>query len=127
MLLDFDGTISLADVGDVLLARLVEDQALVRHMDELYIDGSKGSRELIAWDMEVLPHDPDVLLREIGTIELDESLVQLVAVVRAAGGALEVVSDGIGFHVERMLARLGSAGPARRHQRSRRWARVAPV
>ncbi len=63
VLLDFDGTISLQDVGDALLQKLVEDQALVRHMDELYVDGSKGSRELISWDMEVLPRDPQLLLQ----------------------------------------------------------------
>ncbi|MEA2026305.1 MAG: HAD-IB family phosphatase [Chloroflexota bacterium] len=107
VLLDFDGTISPADVADALLARLVEDQALVRHMDELYIEGSKGSRELIAWDMEVLPHDPELLLREVDAWPLDEGLRQLVDAVREIGGAVEVVSDGVGFHVERMLARFG--------------------
>jgi 2,3-diketo-5-methylthio-1-phosphopentane phosphatase len=107
VLLDFDGTISLDDVGDVLLARLVEDQALVRHMDELYVEGSKGSRELIAWDMEVLPRDAELLLREVDALELDDGLLGLVETVRQAGAAVEVVSDGIGFHVERMLARSG--------------------
>jgi len=106
VLLDFDGTISLDDVGDVLLSRLVEDQALVRKMDELYIEGSKGSRELIAWDMEVLPHDAAVLLAAVDELPLDGSLAQLVEVVTDVGGALEIVSDGIGFHVEHMLARL---------------------
>lgn len=109
VLLDFDGTISLDDVGDTLLSRLVEDQPLVRHMDQLYIDGHKGSRELIVWDMEVLPHDPEVLLREVDALPLDETVVELVAAVEEAGGALEVVSDGTGFHVERMLARLDLA------------------
>ena len=107
VLLDFDGTISPVDIGDELLSRLVEDQALVRHMDELYVEGSKGSRELIAWDMEVLPHDPELLLREVDGMPLDESLAQLVAVVARTGSAIEVVSDGTGFHVERMLARMG--------------------
>lgn len=106
VLLDFDGTISLDDVGDTLLARLVEDQALVQHMDQLYIDGRKGSRELIAWDMEVLPHDAERLLREVDTLPLDESLPALVEVIVEAGAALEIVSDGTGFHIERMLARL---------------------
>jgi 2,3-diketo-5-methylthio-1-phosphopentane phosphatase len=109
VLLDFDGTISLRDVGDVLLSRLVEDQALVRHMDELYVEGAKGSRELIAWDMEVLPRDSELLLREVDALALDEGLVGLVDLVHSAGGAVEVVSDGVGFHVERMLAHLGLA------------------
>lgn len=107
LLLDFDGTISLDDVGDVLLSRLVEDQALVRHMDELYVDGSKGSRELNAWDMEVLPHDADVLLREVDGLELDATVHALVATARDVGAAIEVVSDGMGFHVERMLTQAG--------------------
>jgi 2-hydroxy-3-keto-5-methylthiopentenyl-1-phosphate phosphatase len=107
VLLDFDGTISIADVGDALLAKLVEDQALVRHMDELYIEGSKGSRELIAWDMEVLPRDARLLLQEVDALALDQSLGLLVATVREAGGAVEVVSDGVGFHVEWMLAKVG--------------------
>ncbi len=62
VLIDFDGTVSLDDTGDALLARLVEDQDLVRQMNELYMSGQKGSRELIAWDMEVLPRDAEVLL-----------------------------------------------------------------
>ena len=107
VLLDFDGTITQQDVGDVLLARLVQDQDLVRRMDQLYIEGVKGSRELIAWDMEVLPRDPGPLLEVIDSLPLDESLVEVVAAVREAGAAIEVVSDGVGFHVQRMLARLG--------------------
>jgi 2-hydroxy-3-keto-5-methylthiopentenyl-1-phosphate phosphatase len=55
VLIDFDGTISLRDVGDALLSELVADQAAVREMDRLYHEGQKGSRELTAWDMEVLP------------------------------------------------------------------------
>jgi 2-hydroxy-3-keto-5-methylthiopentenyl-1-phosphate phosphatase len=107
LLLDFDGTISTDDVGDALLSRLVEDQALVRHMDALYVEGSKGSRELIAWDMEVLPRDAETLLREVDSLALDETLLDLLTAVREAGASAEVVSDGTGFHVERMLAGLG--------------------
>ena len=107
VLLDFDGTISLDDTGDTLLARLFEDQQLTRQMDDLYMTGEKGSRELIAWDMEVLPRDADVLWREIDTLPVDETLLDLLAAVREAGAAAEVVSDGVGFHIEHMLERLG--------------------
>ena len=107
VLLDFDGTISLDDTGDTLLARLFEDHELTRRMDELYMSGEKGSRELIAWDMEVLPRDADVLWREIDTLPVDETLVDLLRAIREAGAAAEVVSDGVGFHIEHMLANLG--------------------
>ncbi|MEX1344738.1 MAG: HAD-IB family phosphatase [Candidatus Limnocylindrales bacterium] len=107
VLLDFDGTISLDDTGDTLLARLFEDRELTHQMDQLYLSGEKGSRELIAWDMEVLPRDPAVLWTEIDTLPLDETLTDLLAQVREARAAAEVVSDGTGFHVEYMLERLG--------------------
>ena len=109
VLLDFDGTISLDDTGDTLLGRLFEDHELARRMDELYLSGEKGSRELIAWDMEVLPRDPDVLWRELDTLALDETLIDLLAAVREAGAAVEVVSDGVGFHIRPLLERLGVA------------------
>jgi 2-hydroxy-3-keto-5-methylthiopentenyl-1-phosphate phosphatase len=107
VLVDFDGTISLADVGDELLSRLVDDQELVRDMDQLYVEYRKGSRELIAWDMEVLPHDRDLLLREVDRLGVDETLVSLVDAAAGVGAAFEIVSDGLGFHIERMLAPLG--------------------
>ena len=107
VLLDFDGTISLDDTGDTLLARLFDDHALTRRMDELYLSGEKGSRELIAWDMEVLPREAEVLWAEVDSLPMDETLAELLAAVRAAGAAAEVVSDGVGFHIEHMLARIG--------------------
>lgn len=109
LLVDFDGTISLADVGDRLLSEFVADQTLVASMDRLYVEGRKGSRELIAWDMEVLPRDPEVLLRTVDTLALDETFIDLVASVQQVGGVVEIVSDGMGFHIERMLASLGLA------------------
>ncbi len=107
LLIDFDGTISLQDVGDALLRDLVADQAAVRRMDQLYHEGRKGSRELNAWDMDVLPRDPAALYAVVDALPLDDSFVDLVRVVQESGAAIEVVSDGVGFHVERMLARLG--------------------
>jgi len=109
VLIDFDGTISQQDVGDALLARFVADEAAVRAMDQRYVDGLAGSRELISWDMDVLPRDAALLAESIDELALDEGIVDIVAVVRAVGGAVEIVSDGIGFHIERMLARLGLA------------------
>jgi 2,3-diketo-5-methylthio-1-phosphopentane phosphatase len=107
VLVDFDGTISRHDVGDVLLSRHAPDQDEVARLDRRYDAGGVGSRELITWDMEVLPRDAGLLLREIETMDLDETFRGLVDYVRSIGGAVEVVSDGLGFHIEPMLARLG--------------------
>jgi 2-hydroxy-3-keto-5-methylthiopentenyl-1-phosphate phosphatase len=109
VLVDFDGTISLEDVGDALLGRLVDDRTAIAQLDRRYDTGEVGSRELLAWDMEVLPHDAEVLRREVGSIDLDGSFVELVRQVREMGAAIEIVSDGIGFHIEEMLLRLDLA------------------
>ena len=107
VLLDFDGTISLQDVGDELLGRYAPDQAEVERMDSRYDEGVVGSRELMRWDMDVLPRDRHLLLEGIARIDLDRGVVGLVEFVRSVGGEVEIVSDGIGVHIEPMLARLG--------------------
>jgi len=110
VLLDYDGTISLRDVGDDLMARFVADQDAVAAMDARYVAGEVGSRALMAWDMEMLPDDPALLRAAAATVPQDEGLVDLVALCRARGVAAEVVSDGLGFYVESNLARLGIEG-----------------
>ncbi|MEZ4597697.1 MAG: haloacid dehalogenase-like hydrolase [Chloroflexota bacterium] len=110
VLLDYDGTISLRDVGDDLMARFVADQDAVAAMDARYVAGEVGSRALMAWDMEMLPDDPALLRAAAATVPQDEGLVDLVALCRARGVAAEVVSDGLGFYAESNLARLGIEG-----------------
>ena len=107
VLVDFDGTISLADVGDALLARFAPDQDAVAEMDRRYEEGSVGSRALIRWDMDVLPRDRALLTRAATEIAIDRSFVDLVDVVERARGVVEVVSDGLGFHITPMLETVG--------------------
>ena len=47
VLLDYDGTISIRDVGDDLMTRFVADQPAVEEMDARYVAGDIGSRELM--------------------------------------------------------------------------------
>jgi 2-hydroxy-3-keto-5-methylthiopentenyl-1-phosphate phosphatase len=106
-LVDYDGTISRIDIGDELLARHYGDRRTLAEKDALYDAGRIGSRELVAWDMDVLPRDGAVLRREAAEMPQDEGFAVFVDVVRRHGAALEVVSDGLGFYVESNLARLG--------------------
>jgi len=107
VLLDYDGTVSLRDVGDDLMTRFVADQAAVAAMDARYVAGEVGSRAMIAWNMDMLPDDPALLRAEAATVPQDAGVVDLVALCRARGIAVEVVSDGLGFYIGSNLARLG--------------------
>jgi 2,3-diketo-5-methylthio-1-phosphopentane phosphatase len=107
VLLDYDGTISLRDVGDELMTRFVQDQAAVAAMDARYVAGEVGSRALIPWDMDMLPDDPRLLTEEAAAIPQDEGIVDLVELCREHDVPVEVVSDGLGFYVSSNLARLG--------------------
>jgi 2-hydroxy-3-keto-5-methylthiopentenyl-1-phosphate phosphatase len=105
-LIDYDGTISRLDIGDALLERYVGDTALLAAKDADYDAGLIGSRELMQWDMAVLPDDGPLLRSAAAAMPHDETFAAFVAAVQAAGAALEVVSDGLGFYVESNLARL---------------------
>jgi 2-hydroxy-3-keto-5-methylthiopentenyl-1-phosphate phosphatase len=107
VLLDYDGTISLRDVGDELMSLFVTDQAAVAEMDDRYVAGDIGSRDLMAWDMEMLPDDPALLRAHAAQVPQDTGLVELVALCRAHAVPVEVVSDGLGFYVSSNLAVLG--------------------
>lgn len=107
VLVDYDGTISRRDVGDELMATFFADHATLAEKDRAYDEGRLGSRELMLWDVSVLPADPDALRDAAATVPHDETFATFVAACRSRGAAIEVVSDGFGFHVEPNLARLG--------------------
>lgn len=109
VLVDYDGTISLVDVGDELMRRFVRDRETLERMDRAYDMGRVGSRELMLWDVSVLPHDAALLVEAATSLPQDEAFPAFVADCRRWGASVEVVSDGFGFHVEPNLARLGLA------------------
>lgn len=107
VLIDYDGTVSRRDIGDVLLTEhALVGQAVVAAKDADYDAGRAGSRELMQWDMDVLPRDGELLRAVAAGIPQDETFPSFVAAVRAAGAAIEIVSDGLGFYVASNLARL---------------------
>jgi 2-hydroxy-3-keto-5-methylthiopentenyl-1-phosphate phosphatase len=106
-LVDYDGTISRVDIGDELLARYYGDRRALADKDALYDAGRLGSRELMSWDMDVLPSDAALLREAAAGMPQDDGFGGFVDAVRRHGAALEVVSDGLGFYVESNLARLG--------------------
>lgn len=107
LLIDYDGTISRRDTLDFLLKRFATNAETVAALDRAYDEGRVGSRALMEWDMAALPADPDAVRAAVAEIPLDEGIVPLVEAVEAAGGAVEIVSDGLGFYIAPNLERLG--------------------
>ncbi len=103
--LDFDGTITSADVGVHLLERTAPPDAW-RALDEEYARGEIGSRECI-FDQWELVNGTEAELRALaGEVPVDPGFAPLVAALRDAGAEITVVSDGFGFYVHDVCAPL---------------------
>lgn len=90
-----------------MLSRHYPGRAEIARKDALYDAGVLGSRELMKWDMDVLPHDAALLRREAAEMAQDRTFPDFVRAVRRRGATVEVVSDGLGFYVRSNLAALG--------------------
>src|SRR3954449_6512793 len=103
--LDFDGTISTADVGMHVLTRAGAPEWLQLH--DQYERGEIGSRECI-FDQWALVEGDEASLRAIAAeVPLDPGVGPLVDALRAAGAELTVVSDGFGFYVQDAVRSFG--------------------
>lgn len=90
-----------------MLQRYYGDHATLAEKDALYEAGRLGSRELMMWDMDVLPRDQELLRSAAAAMPHDDDFPRFVASVRDRGAHVEVVSDGLGFYVRSNLAALG--------------------
>lgn len=105
ILIDYDGTISLTDITDVVMAEHVP--GAWEEVAARYDAGLMGSRRLMAWEIGLIEADPAALLETAAAQPHDPGFVPFVRRAQAAGIQLEVVSDGFGFFIEPALARLG--------------------
>src|SRR5690242_14545399 len=103
--LDFDGTISSADIGVHLLERLGAEGW--RAVDEEFAAGVIGSRVCLLDEWDLLEPD-EARMREIAReVPLDPDFAPLVEDLTAAGAEVAIVSDGFGFYVRDACLRAG--------------------
>lgn len=105
ILVDYDGTIALTDVGDTLMAELKTgdwEAATAR-----YDAGLIGSRGLMEWEVGLWEPDPEAMATLAAAQPHDMGFVPLVERAQDAGIPVEVVSDGFGFFIPPALERLG--------------------
>ncbi len=107
ILVDFDGTVAVPDVTDVLLVEHADDPSW-RAADDAYAARQVGSRTLLAWDATIIGRDRGLLERTALSQSADPTFAPFVIDMRRLGALVEVVSDGLGFYVEPFLARIGA-------------------
>jgi 2,3-diketo-5-methylthio-1-phosphopentane phosphatase len=102
--LDFDGTVSTADIGVTLL------QAFGRpgweEIDAAYAAGAIGSRECLLDEWDLVEGSEADLRAAARAVPLDPAFEPFVDGLRAAGAEVMVVSDGFGFYVAEACAPL---------------------
>ena len=102
---DFDGTISTADVGVHVLERLAPDDW--RAIDEEYARGLIGSRVCLLDEWDLLEPDEARMQAVANEVPLDPDFASLVDDLTRAGADVAIVSDGFGFYVPDACARAG--------------------
>ncbi len=105
ILVDYDGTIALTDVSDIVVA--THAPGGWERFASLYDEGRLGSRRLMEWEVARMPADAGPLLATAAAQPHDPAFAPFVRRAREAGVPVEVVSDGFGFFIAPALARLG--------------------
>ena len=106
ILIDYDGTISLTDVTEILLAEHVAG-AVWEDAEVDYDSGRMGSRRLMAWEVSLIDADPSVLRSTAAAQPHDPGFAPFVWHAQAERIPIEIVSDGYGFFIQPALDLLG--------------------
>src|SRR5258708_30481219 len=105
--LDFDGTISRADVVDAILEKFAGREWL--RVEEEWRAGRIGSRECLRRQMALVRGTPAAIDALVDGIGIDEGFVALLDACASGGVPAHIVSDGFDYCIRRLL-RLAAAG-----------------
>ncbi|MGH9408148.1 MAG: HAD-IB family phosphatase, partial [Vicinamibacterales bacterium] len=99
--LDFDGTVSRADVVDAILERHA-DQSWTK-VEEAWRAGRIGSRECLRAQMALVRATPAELEALVAQVGLDTGFEALLETCAQHGAAVRIISDGFDYCIERIL------------------------
>lgn len=113
LLLDFDGTVALRNVGMSLISHFARDDSW-RVIDEDYENGRVGSRHAYRLMGPLLTGTPEEW-REwtLAHHAIDPALCLLLQAARDSGWLVEILSDGLDLYIEALLKRAGIDLPYR--------------
>ena len=111
VIVDFDGTVCLHDVGVDLMERFGADPSRngpLAEIDRAFDAGEIGLRDVLVAEAALLRgNDRDLIAFALDHCPLDPTFAPFAAWVAAEGLPLTVVSDGFGLHVRPLLAAAG--------------------
>ncbi len=103
---DFDGTITLQDVGDAMFERFGGERC--RRIVQDYRDGIISAVECFRRECEACGAvDLNELNRFLDDQEIDTTFIDFVRDYRSAGLDCTIVSDGMDYYIRRILERAG--------------------
>ena len=105
--LDFDGTVSCADVVDAILERYASPEWL--RVEEEWRAGRLGSRECLRRQMALVRAAPAAIDAIIDGIGIDPGLGALLESCAAGGVPIHIISDGFDYCIRRLLSRAPAA------------------
>jgi len=102
---DFDGTIAVEDVTDVILDRFADPSW--REIEGEWLAGTIGSRECMARQVDLIRARPSAIDALVRDVEFDRYFPAFVALCHRNGIPVTVISDGLDRAANAMLARAG--------------------
>ena len=106
---DFDGTISVGDITDLILESFADPSW--RTIETEWVAGRIGSRECLARQIDLVRATPEALDAFVRGTTIDPHFAGFVALCGAYGLPLTVVSDGLDRIAATLLARAGLSLP----------------
>lgn len=101
-LCDFDGTISLKDVTDVLLEHFGEEG--VEALEDAWVAGEIGSKECMAGQVALLNMSEEELNECLANIAIDQGFKEFLQLMKAQNIPVQIVSDGLDYAISTILA-----------------------
>jgi 2-hydroxy-3-keto-5-methylthiopentenyl-1-phosphate phosphatase len=100
---DFDGTISIEDVTDVILTRFAAPEWQL--IEEEWKQGAMGSAECMRRQIALISASPEMLDKALDTIAIDPSFPAFIDFCASRNIPVTVISDGVDYFIRRVLAR----------------------
>jgi 2-hydroxy-3-keto-5-methylthiopentenyl-1-phosphate phosphatase len=101
--LDFDGTITLRDATDAILAAFAAPAW--RALEDAWVAGQIGSRECLAGQMALVAATQEQVDRLLDEIHVDPSVATRLDACAARAAPVHILSDGFDYCIGRILGR----------------------